>query len=330
MNRRAFVAGLGAVLAAPPFAKAQQRPKIPRIGVLSFGQSPIGTAQFNPNDGFREGLRNLGYLEGRNVVIEWRYAEARTDRLATLATELVRLNVDAIFAGGPVVLQAVMKATASIPIVVVCCSDAVREGWAQSIPRPGGNVTGFTVTYPEIAGKRLELLKETLPGLSRAALLVEPAEIPNWSDVRQVLDDSARALGVLLQTLEVTGPSDFDRALTDARQGRAQGILTFDTAKLLFHQRRLSELAARHRLPSVGEFRPFAESGLLMTYGADLNDLTRRAAAYVDKILKGSRPADLPVERPTKFEFVINLRTAKALGLTIPPSLLLRADHVIE
>ena len=207
--------------------------------------------------------------------------------------------------------------TTSIPIVVVCCSDAVREGWAQSVARPGGNITGLTVTYPEISGKRLALLKETVPELSRAALLVEPAEIPNWSDVRQVLDDSARAMSVQLQILEVGGPSDFDKAFNDARRGHAQGILTFDTAKILFHQTRLSELMTRNRLPSVGEFRSFAESGLFMTYGADLIDLTRRAATYVDKILKGGKRADLPVERPTQFELVINLKTAKALGLTI-------------
>jgi putative tryptophan/tyrosine transport system substrate-binding protein len=281
-SRRAFLAYGAAFLAAPLAAEGQQTATMPRIGVLTFGHPPMATTRFNPNDGFRDGLRNLGYVEGRNVAIEWRYAEARSDRLAELAADLVRQKVDVIFAGGPVVLEAAMKATTSIPIVVVCCSDAVREGWAQSVARPGGNITGLTVTYPEVGGKRLALLKETVPGLSRAALLVEPTEIPNWSDVRQVLDNSAHALGVHLQTLEVRGPSDFERAFNDARQGRAQGILTFDTAKILFHQTRLSELTARNRLPSVGEFRSLAESGLLMTYGADLNDLTRRAAAYVD------------------------------------------------
>jgi putative ABC transport system substrate-binding protein len=304
--------------------------KIPVIGVLSFGNAPTGTKGFDPNDGFREGLRNLGYVEGHNVAIEWRYAQTQLDRLTRLAAELVRLKVDVIFAGGPVVLDAVMRATNTIPIVVVCCSDAVREGWAQTLARPGGNITGLTVTFPEIGTKRLQLLKEVVPGLSRVAVLVEPSEIPNWANFLQAMESGARELRVQLQVLEVRGSNDFDGAFKRARQGRAEGVLTFDTAKLLFHQPRLSGLAAKGQLPSVGEFRSFAEAGFLLTYGADLNDLTRRAAIYVDKVLKGAKPGDLPVEQPTKFELVINLKTAKALGLTIPPSLLLRADEVIQ
>jgi putative tryptophan/tyrosine transport system substrate-binding protein len=319
------------LLAAPLAAEAQETVKIPRIGVLSFGPAPAGTKQqLDPNDGFREGLRDLGYVEGRNVAIEWRYAQTRTDRLAERAAELARLKVDVIFAGGPVVLEAAIKATKSIPIVVVCCSDPVREGWAQSLARPGGNITGLTAIYPEIAGKRLELLSELVPRLSRVAVLVEPAEMSNWGDIRQILEHSAQKLGVRLQVLPIRGPDDFARAFDAARQGRAQSVLTFDTAKLLFHQKRLSELAARNQLLSVGEFGSFAEAGFLMTYGPDLNDLTRRAAAYVDKILRGARAGDLPIERPTKFELVINMKTAKTLGLTIPPSVVSRADRVIE
>ena len=324
-----LVLALGLTL-VPLAAEAQPTAKLPRIGVLSFGHPPTGTTRLDPNGGLREGLRNLGYMEGRNVVIEWRYAQTQTDRLARLAAELVRLKVDVIFAGGPVVLEAALKATSSIPIVVVCCADPVREGWAQSFARPGVHITGLTATYPEIGGKRLALLKEAVPGLSRVAVLVEPAEIPNWGDVLQVLETSARALGVQLKVLLVRGPDDFERAFNDARQGRVQGVQTFDTAKLLFNQTRLSELAASNRLASVGEFRSLAEAGFLMTYGADLNDLTRRAATHIDKILRGALAGDLPIERPTKFELVINRKTAKALGLTIPQSILVRADQVID
>jgi putative tryptophan/tyrosine transport system substrate-binding protein len=325
----AVVLTMGLTLASL-VAEAQSTGSISRVGVLSFGPPPVQGSSPEPNEAFRKGLRDLGYVEGRNVAVELRYANTRTDRLAQLAADLVRLKMDVIFAGGPVVLDAVRKLTTSIPVVVVCCNDAVREGWAQSLARPGGNVTGLTVTFPEVGSKRLQLLKEALPGLSRVAVLAEPAEISNFHEHLKILEDSARVLGVHLRVLEVRGPNDFSGAFKVARQGQVEAVETFDTAKLLFHRTRLAELAVANRLASVGEFRPFAEAGFLMTYGADLNDLARRAATYVDKILKGAKPADLPVEQPTKFELVINLKTAKALNLTIPQSVLARADQIIE
>jgi ABC-type uncharacterized transport system substrate-binding protein len=325
--------GLAVVLALvlPPLAgEAQSIGSIPRIGVLSFGPPPSPGSSPDPNEAFRKGLRDLGYVEGRDIAFELRYANTRTDRLAQLAADLVSLKMDVIFAGGPVVLDAVRKVTTRIPIVVVCCNDAVREGWAQSLARPGSNVTGLTVTFPEVGSKRLQLLKEAFPGLSRVAVLAEPAEISNFREHLKILQDSARVLGVQLRVLEVRDANDFSGAFKVARQGQVEAVETFDTAKLLFHRTRLAELAMINRLASVGEFRPFAEAGFLMTYGADLNDLARRAATYVDKILKGANPGDLPVEQPTKFELVVNLKTAKALRLTIPQSVLGRADHIIE
>ena len=329
MNRRTFLCGLTlGPLGTPLIAEAQQARKVPKLGVLSFGDPPSQTRRSDPNEGFRGGLRELGYVEGGNVTIEWRYAETRIDRLAQLAAELVRLKVDVLHVGGPVVLEAARKASTTIPIVAVSGGDAVGEGWAKSIARPGGNVTGLTVTYPEVGPKRLEILKEAIPKLSRVATLRDPAEA--LVAYLKALENGARVLGLQLQVLEVRGPNDFDRAFSVARQERAEALHTTETAMIFFHRVRLAELAASSRLASIGEFRPFAEAGFLMTYGSDLRELHRRAATYVDKILKGARAGDLPVERPTKFELVINLKTARALGLTIPRSLLLRADEVIE
>jgi len=288
IDRRMFIAGTEAVLLAEPVAaEGQLERTVPKIGVLSFGHSPLGTTPSDPNEGFRQGMRDLGYVEGRNVIIEWRYAETRTDRLGQLAVELVRQKVDVLFVGGPGVLRAAMKATDTIPIVAVSGSDAVREGWVQSLTRPGGNATGLTVTYPEIAAKRLQVLKEAVPGILRVVIIANPDEGSILPETWRAMEIGARSLGLELRVLEVRGPNDIARAFTTAKQWRAHALQTTDTTLIFFHRVRLAELAIGGRLPSMGEFRPLAEAGFLLTYGADLYDLSRRAATQVDKILKG-------------------------------------------
>ncbi len=299
---------------------------MPRIGVLSFGTGPSG-ANPDPSAGFRRGLRELGYVEDRNLVLEYRYADGRSDRLATLAIELVQLKVDVILAGGPATLQVARKATSTIPIVALGGSDPVGEGWAQSLARPGGNVTGLTVTFPELGPKRLEILGQAVPGLARVAILLAPAELGLNGPSSE---EGARALGLQAQLLEVSGPGDFEAAFKRATQGRAQGLYAISTNTIVTYRARLAELSLSHRLPSVSDFPLLAEAGFLMSYGADLDALGRRAATYVDKILKGARPGDLPIERPTEFELVINLKTARSLGITLPQTVLLRANRVIE
>jgi len=336
MDRRTFVSTLAlGTLVAPLAAGGQQTGKVPRVGVLSLGTAPSTTSPRDPNEGFRQGLRELGYVEGRDVVIEWRYADQRTDRLADLAAELVRLNVDVIHVGGGAVLNAARAATTTIPIVAVAGSDPVGAGWAASLARPGGNVTGLTVSYPEVVGKQLEFLKAALPRLSRAAVLwdsagAEALSAPRNIQVMNALQAAGRTLGVQPRIVEIWSPEDFNTAFDTAKRHRAEAVIVRESAMMFVHRARLADLAERHRLPTIGMTRPGAEAGLLMAYAADLSDLHRRAARYVDKILKGAKPGDLPIERPTTFELIVNLKTAKALGLTIPPSLLLRADHVIK
>ncbi len=309
-----------------PELLAQSTVHVPRIGILFIG-SPA------PNDptagGFVKGLHDLGYVPGRNIALEYRYAHGRPDRLAALAAELVRLKVDVLLAGGPGPLEALRKATDTIPIVAVAGSDPVVEGWAQSLARPGGNVTGLTVTFPELEPKRIEFLKQALPQLSRLAVVLDPDEVslPWFASFTR---EPARKLGVELQLLEVRQQTDFERAFRLAREGRAQAIFTVETTFVVENRSLIAEFAARERLPLVGEFTAFGTDGLLLAYGADLGDLLRRAATHVDRILKGARPGDLPIEQPTKFRLLINLRAAKALGLTIPQSLLLLADEVIQ
>lgn len=317
----ASLAAHPAMLWAQPAAAA-----MPRIGVLSFGTAPSGTNP-DPATGFRKGLRELGLVEGRNLMIDYRYADGRPDRLAALAAELVQLRVQVILAGGPATLQAARNATSTIAIVAMAGQDPVDEGWAQSLARPGGNVTGLTVTFPELGPKQLELLQHAVPGLARVAVLLAPAE---FTKGQQILDAGARALGLQLQMLEVSGADDFEAAFKRATQGRAQGLYAIDTNTIVTHRFRLAELAVSARLPSVSGFALLAEAGFLMSYGTDINALGRRAATYVDKILKGARPGDLAIERPTEFELVINRKTAGALGIALPRSLLLRADRVIE
>ena len=296
--------------------------KVWRVGSLSTGVSTGSSIRRL----LSEGLQALGYVEG-SFILELRYAEGRVDRLPALAAELVQLNVDVIVAWGPEPLGAVGNATSRIPIVMVARGDPVAIGLVASLAKPGGNITGMTVGGPELAGKRLELLREALPGLSRVAVLRDPTSEPA---IMQETESAARALNLRLLMFTVRAPADFDGAFQAAVRQRAEAVLVNETSMLTAHQAKLAELAAKSRLPAVGLWRGSAQAGFLMSYGPDVSDLLRQVATYVDKILKGARPGDLPVQQPTKFELVINLKTAKTLGLTIPASLLQRADQVIE
>ncbi len=302
---------------------------VPRIGLLSFGSAPAGANSDPIVDGLRQGLLEFGYVPGRSVVLEYRYAEGQFHRLALLAAELVRLKVDVIVSGGPAPLLAARKATGTIPIVTVSGGDPVGDGWAQSLARPGGNVTGLTVTFPELGAKRLELLSQALPGLARMAVLAAPADA-HLNASLDGLHAGARALGAQLQVVEVGGPADFEPAFDSLRRGRAQGLYAISTNTVVSSRARLAELAIGHRLPMIGGFTLLAEAGFLMSYGAALDALARRAAGYVDRILKGARAGDLPVERPTEFELVLNRGTERALGITLPQAVLARANRLIE
>jgi len=314
---------------APLPALAQPRSAMARIGVLSFGSTPSG-ANPDPSAGFRRGLAELGYVEGRNLNIEWRYAEGRPERMAALAAELVRLKVEVLLAGGPAAIEAARKATAGIPIVALGGSDPVGEGWAQSLARPGGNITGLTATFPGLSEKHLELLKEALPGVTRVAVMFAPTELGGRAGLMASLEPAARALGMQLHALELRGADDLDVAFDGAREAHDEAVYAVATNLIVTYRARLAQLAKSSRMVSIGEFPLLTQAGFLLSYGADLDDLGRRSATYVDKILKGARPGDLPIERPAKFRLVINLRTAKALDITIPRGLLLRADELIE
>jgi putative ABC transport system substrate-binding protein len=314
-------------LFSPVVAEAQQAAKIARIGylMLDLAASP------HLREAFRQGLRDLGYVEGRNVVIEHRSAEGKPERLPALAAELVALKVDVLVAAATLPALAAKQATKTIPIVFAFAGDPVTSGLVTSLARPGGNVTGLSGLAPELVGKRLELLTHAVPGVSRVAVLWQPGGQGERTDkdMLKEAEVTARALGVRLQFVEARGPADFDRAFSDMTRERA-GALTVLAGTMFFNERRrLVDLAAKNRLPAAYGSRDFVDAGGAMSYGANTADLFRRAAAYVDKILKGAKPGDLPVEQPTKFELVINLKAAKALSLTIPPSLLARADHVV-
>ena len=328
IDRRTFLAGTGAVLlAAPLAADAQQAGKVPRIGFLSL-TSPSDRPPLL--DAFRQGLRELGWVEGQNIVIDYRYAEGRVDRLPDLAAELVRLKVDLIVSWGTQGVTAAKNATETIPIVMIAVRDPVGTGLMASLARPGGNVTGVSgYAGLEIVAKQLELLKETVPKIRRVAILSNPTNAYHQLAIRDV-NVAARSLGVQLQLLEARGPNEFDGAFAAMAKERVGALLVLSDAMLNSHRTRLADLAARSRLPAAYGVRESVEAGGLMSYGPSFLDLFRRSAAYVDKILKGAKPGDLPVEQPTKFELVINLKTAKALGLTIPQSLLQRADEVIQ
>jgi putative ABC transport system substrate-binding protein len=330
ITRREFIGTLaGSLLTAPLAAEAQQAAKVARIGYL------VTNLAANPGqrEAFLQGLRDLGYVEGGNVVIEYRSAEGKLERLPALAAELVALKVDVIVtAGGTRAALAAKQATRTLPIVFIAVGDPVTSGLVTSLARPGGNFTGLSLLFPELVGKCLEQLKQAVPGVSRVAVLWEPGAVGERTEKDNLkgAEVAARALGVRLQFVEARGPADFDRAFSDMTRARAGALTVLGTPMFASERRRLVGLAAKNRLPTMYPLREFVDAGGLMAYGPNLPDLFRRAATYVDKILKGAKPAELPVEQPTKFEFVINLKTAKALGLTIPPSLLGRADEVIQ
>ncbi len=329
IDRRTFLASTGAVLLAAPLAvEAQQAAKIARIGWLAVNLAAAPRLE----EAFRQGLRDLGYVEGRNVVIEYRDAEGKPERLPALAAELVALKVDVIVAPNTPQALAAKQATRTLPIVFSFVADPVASGLVTSLARPGGNVTGLSSLTPELVGKRLELLTQAVPGVSRVAVLWQPGFQGERTDKDMLkgADVAARALGVRLQFVEAQDPADIDRAFSDMTRARAGALTLLGSTMFITERRRLVDLAAKNRLPAVYARREYVDAGGLMSYGSNIADLFRRTAIYVDKILKGAKPADLPVEQPTKFELVINLKTAKALGLTIPPSLLGRADEVIQ
>jgi putative ABC transport system substrate-binding protein len=323
---------VGALLAAPLAAKAQPIGKARRIGYLAPGASDAtqSTMAAQSIAAFRQGLRDLGWIEGRNIVIDYRFAEGRFDRLPDLAAELVRLNVEIIAATTSPAAVAARNATGTIPIIMFVVGDPIGLGLIASLARPSGNVTGLTYSVGvEAFGKQLELLKETVPAVRRVAVLSNPAN-PGAALAISNVKAAARSLGLELQLLEARDPDEFDGAFAAMAKERAGAILVVSDPSFGVHGARLADLAARYRLPSMHGVREMVEAGGLMNYGPSIPDNFRRAAGYVDKILKGSNPGDLPVEQPIKFELVINLKTAKAIGLTIPPSVLVRADEVIQ
>ena len=308
-------------------AQAQQPTKIPRIGYLDGAFPSTNAARV---EAFRHGLRELGYVEGKNIVIEYRHAEGKLDRLHPLAAELVRLKVEVlVMGGGGASTGSGKEATKTIPIVMVAAVDPVAQGFVTSLARPGGNVTGLSTLSPEISGKRLELLKEIVPKLSRVAVLGTSTGTATALSLKEV-EPAAGALGVKLQFLDVLAPKDVEPAFRAASKGRAEGVLVLTGPVINLQRKQIAELAAKNRLPAIYPFPDYVEAGGLMSYSANIVDLYRRAATYVDKILKGAKPADLPVEQPIKFEFIINLKAAKQIGLTIPPNVLARADKVIK
>jgi putative tryptophan/tyrosine transport system substrate-binding protein len=316
---------IGSILASIHFAQAQQQPKVPQIGFLH----PASAASISARtEAIRQALRELGYVEGRNISLEYRYAEGKFDRLPALAAELVRLKVDVIVTGTAAATHRAKEASESIPIVMAAVSDPVSLGFVASLARPGGNITGLSTLSPEISGKRLELLRETVPRLSRLAVLGDRTNPDSARSLRET-ELAARVLGVKHQFLELRGPKDLESAFRDASNGRADAVLVLP-GTVNSHRTQVVELALKSRLPAIYYAPEWAEDGGLMTYGVSFTDLYRRAAYYVDRILKGIKPADLPVEQPTKFELVVNLKTAKQIGLTIPPNVLARADRVIK
>jgi putative ABC transport system substrate-binding protein len=325
MNRRVFLSAVTCgLLAAPLAAVAQSSREIPLIGSLDYGAPDA--ARLDWWKAFRQGLRELGYVEGQSIRFEARWAQGRVDRLPGLAAELVRLRVDAIVTGGGEAARAAKQATATIPIVMADGADPVRLGLVESLGRPGGNLTGLTSLSAELIAKRVALLREALPKVSRVAVLWD--ETPNARMSVQEVEAAARTLGMAVHPVGVRGPHELDQAFSAAR--REHALIVVGTPSLFIERKRIADLALKHRLPTMVGGREYAEAGGLFSYAVRYPELFRRAASYVDKILKGAKPAELPIEQPTAFELVINLKTAKALGLTIPPSLLQRADQLIE
>jgi putative ABC transport system substrate-binding protein len=325
VDRRAFVSTvvLG-LLAAPLAAEAQRAGKIRRVGLLSNGSQTTSSAQV---ESFRRGLHELGWIEGDTVTIEYRWAEGNLDRLPALVAELVQVKVDVIVLSGTPALRAARGATSATPVVFVSLADPVTLGFVPSLARPGGNMTGVASEFEEIITKQLQLLKEAVPNVMRVAVLHHPAIAPAMPPAAET---AARKLGLTARILRVAEVADFKNAFRTARNEHVEAIHLLPSPFFNAHRRQLIDLAASHRLPAVYEFKNYVQDGGLMSYGPSINEMFGRAASYVDRILKGANPGDLPIERPATFELVINLKTAKALGLTIPPSLLQRADQVIE
>jgi ABC-type uncharacterized transport system substrate-binding protein len=327
MNRREFITLLGgAAVAWPLVARAQQAGKVWRIGILDTTSVALNAANF---DALRQGLRQHGYIEGQNLVIDYRSADGRVERFPDLAAELVHLKVDLIVTRGTPAVVAVKNATKTIPVVMAASGDPIGAGVVAGLARPGANVTGLSAFVTELQAKRLELLKELVPGINRIAALLNmssPATPPQWEQTKA----AARTLAIEPQLLDVRKPEDLNRAFETAIRQRAEALVVGINALTQANRRPIADLATKHRLPAIYASREFVDAGGLVAFGVNYPDLYRRAATYVDKILKGAKPADLPIEQPTKFEMVINLKTAKALGLDVPPTLLARADEVIE
>jgi putative tryptophan/tyrosine transport system substrate-binding protein len=316
---------VGLTFAYVRLADAQQTKKSPRIGYLTAGTP---AAQLPSSKALREGLRELGYIEGQNIAIEFRYAEEKPERLPALAAELVRLKVDVIITGGPTATRTAKETTNTVPIVMSQDNDPVGNGFVATLARPGGNITGLATLSPELSGKRLELLKEIVPKLNRVAVLGTSTNPGNAQGLKET-ELAAKAFRVQLQYLDARDPKDIEIAFREARE-RADAVLVLGGPVVLPQRTKVAELAVKNRLPVIYNRPEFVEAGGLVSYSASYTDMSRRAATYVDKILKGAKPADLPVEQPTKFEFVINLKAAKQIGLTIPPNVLARADKVIK
>jgi putative ABC transport system substrate-binding protein len=308
------------------YGEAQQTKPLPRIGILQSASASSSTSNVSA---FREGLRDLGYTEGKNILVEYRYADGKLSRLSEFASDLVQLRVDVIVAAGTQSTIAAKQATSTIPIVVGAAGDLVGTGLVASLARPGRNITGSTVISPDISGKRVELLKEAVPNASRVAVLLYSSSGTDWDEVKQT-ETTAQSLKVKIQIVDVRNPSDFHGAYAAMKRKKADALMLIQSSFTSFHRRQLADFAAKSRLPTMCESARWTEDGCVMSYGPDLPYQYRRAAIFVDKILKGAKPADLPVEQPTKFELVINLKTAKQIGLTIPQSVLYRADKVIR
>jgi putative ABC transport system substrate-binding protein len=328
MSRKVFVfiCLLPTVFLPSVLTGAQQPRKLPRIGLLDPG-SPRASALLAP---FREGLRQLGYIEGNNIVIEYRYVEGKLDRLPELAAELVRMKVDVIVTQSPTAVRAAHKATKTIPIVMAGGGDPVEQGLIQSLARPGGNLTGLSSMSVELAGKRLEVFKEAIPRLSRLAVLGSSASSPVVARQLKEIELVAPALGIQIRFVEAPRPDDLDNAFSTIAKEQPHGLFIMRSPFLRTYLKRVTDFAEKHRLPTMYDDSGYVEHGGLMSYGASIAELARRAPIYVDKILKGAKPTDLPVEQPTKFELVINLKSAKQIGVTIPQSVLYRADRVIR
>jgi len=327
MQRREFITLLSGIVAAWPLAaRAQQPAKIPRIGFLG---NSTATMEANLIGPLRDGLRELGYEEGRNVIIEFRWAEGKYDQFPALVAELLAAKVDVIITAGTPATLAIKKATSTVPLVFIAVGDPVGTGVVPNLGRPGGNITGLSSIAPDLEGKRLELLREVVPKLSHVAFFLNPANAFHTASMRQARV-AAQSLGIKLQPMEVNKSEQLDGAFASIVKEKPDALLILADRVFLHNRKRMMEFAIQQRLPSVNAYRELVEAGGLISYGPSYEDMHRRAAVYVDKILKGTKPADLPIEQPTKFTLLINLKTAKTLGLTVPPTLVARADELIE